>query len=101
MHTMIRSRIVQLVGTILFLAQLGPAANQTLASEETSNVAETVDQTSRPVAQSRLEKHRQMREEKKQHVEPPKQQFWEKYLYSFDQKGNNSFEDLNFWGFHP
>jgi outer membrane protein assembly factor BamA len=42
-----------------------------------------------------------MREAKKQKLESPRQEIWEKYLYSFDQKGSNSFEDVNFWGFHP
>jgi len=50
---------------------------------------------------SRLEKLCRMREQKRKEIIPPQRKFWEKYLYNFDQKGNNSFEDVNFWGFHP
>jgi hypothetical protein len=77
---------------------------RTLAVEEDEEVAESSTgdvEADLPIPTSRLEKLQQMREQKKKEVQPPKQEIWEKYLYSFDQKGSNSFEDLNFWGFHP
>jgi hypothetical protein len=86
------------VWSVLLAASPNLFADQ-LGSDSEEEVSE--DSAAQTPPRSRLEKHRQMRERKKQEVQPPKQEFWEKYLYSFDQKGSNSFEDLNFWGFHP
>ena len=104
MHSNVRCRITLLIGGVLVFGQLGLATAKTLGPEdveEDSSVGPAASQTPQPVSESRQEEYRQMREERKQQVQPPKQEIWEKYLYSFDQKGNNSFEDLNFWGFHP
>jgi Omp85 superfamily domain len=43
----------------------------------------------------------QMREEKAAKLTPPPKPALEKYAQKFDQKGNSSIEDMNFWGFHP
>ena len=50
---------------------------------------------------TRAERWRQKREVKSKQLSSPKKQFWENYLYRFDQKGNQSLEDSNFWGFYP
>jgi len=66
------------------------------AEEEAEEKTEEKDQPS-----TREEQWRQKRMEKKTRLEPPKKPFWEKYLYNFDQKGNDSLEDANFFGFYP
>jgi outer membrane protein assembly factor BamA len=42
-----------------------------------------------------------LRLDKKKTVQPPEQELAEEFLKRFDQKGNQSIEDTNFWGFHP
>jgi outer membrane translocation and assembly module TamA len=49
----------------------------------------------------RSERLRLQRISKSQNLKPYKKQFWESYLHGFDQKGNQSLEDSNFWGFYP
>jgi hypothetical protein len=50
---------------------------------------------------TRAERLRQKRVARSKQLESPKKRFWESYLHGFDQKGNQSLEDSNFWGFYP
>jgi hypothetical protein len=38
---------------------------------------------------------------KGQNLQPYRQPFWERYLYGIDQKGSQSIEDFNLYGFYP
>jgi hypothetical protein len=51
--------------------------------------------------QTREELLRQKREEKTENLVTPQQGIVENFAKSFDRKGSNSIEDINFWGFHP
>jgi hypothetical protein len=51
--------------------------------------------------ESRGDELKKKREEKAKDLLTPKEGIVEKYAKNFDRKGNNSIEDLNFWGFHP
>jgi hypothetical protein len=53
------------------------------------------------IAGSRAAQLRQRRLKKAENTQTYKKPFWEDYLYNFDQKGNQSLEDSNFWGFYP
>jgi outer membrane protein assembly factor BamA len=41
------------------------------------------------------------REKRRQEVAPPRENIFQKYVKSYDQKGSYSIEDTNFFGFHP
>ena len=73
---------------------------QTAGQEVRSPVTETRKPDRNP-PQTRDELLRRKREEKAKDLVTPKQGLLESYAKSFDRKGNNSIEDINFRGFHP
>jgi len=75
------------------------AAAQTSPDQPEQQTASPASSQNLP--QSRIERLKQQRQEKAKQLEPPEQNIIEKYAKSFDQKGSNSVEDVNFWGFHP
>jgi hypothetical protein len=59
------------------------------------------NQIGQDIPQSRSEMLKAERREKTKEIVHPKQGIVEKYAKSFDRKGSNSIEEVNFWGFHP
>jgi hypothetical protein len=68
---------------------------------DVQNTAISASESDRNLPQSRLEMLKLKREQKAKNLVEPKQGIVEKYAKSFDRKGSNSIEDVNFWGFHP
>jgi hypothetical protein len=54
-----------------------------------------------PLANTRSERYKQVREQKRETLAPPQPHIAEKYLKRFDNKGSQSIDEANFWGFYP
>ncbi len=94
------SRRLTAVLLLLILAVL-PLRGQQSSEEVTPGEAGGRTQE-KPLPSSRTERLRQLREERRGEIEPPPaDNAIQKYLKNFDQKGNQSVEDANFWGFYP
>lgn len=106
MHRNFRPDLTWVAGGVLLCASLCTSLGQTSGpvntrEESESGIVPSSREDSQPPG-SRLEELRLRREEKKkEELQMPEQPIWEKYLYSFDQKGSNSIDDVNFWGFYP
>jgi len=71
------------------------------ADNQTEKTITTSDSEQAELPKTRHERLLQKRHEKQKNLQPPKQPFYEKYLYGFDQRGTQSIQDANLWGFHP
>jgi len=71
------------------------------AEQEAQNPTAQTPKPGQTPPQTREELLRHKREEKAKELVTPKQGIIETYAKSFDRKGSNSIEDINFWGFHP
>jgi hypothetical protein len=76
-----------------------PAMAEPNDQEKAEPAAETA--TGRDLPPTRAERLKLQRQEKAGNIVPPTQNIVEKYAKSFDRKGSNSVEEVNFWGFHP
>jgi len=79
--------------SLLFTLSAQGYASEEMPPEESKEVEK--------LPPTRAERWRQKRKDKSKELKSPKKQFWESYLFGFDQKGNQSLEDSNFWGFYP
>jgi outer membrane translocation and assembly module TamA len=85
---------VLVAGTLLLTTIASPGR---AAAQERAAAA----QSGSPSTESRHERWRRLRLAKRQNLRPYRQPFWERYLYSIDQKGSQSIEDFNLYGFYP
>ena len=84
---------------VMVLVAVIPATAQTSREEQAPSAAASPSGQNLP--QSRTERLKMQRQAKASALKPPKQNIIEKYARSFDRKGSNSVEDINFLGFHP
>jgi len=84
---------------LTFFIAILPLSVEATGQEQGKQSAESASK--QQVPKTRAEMLRLQREKKAQELEPPKQGIVEQYAKSFDRKGSNSVEEVNFWGFHP
>jgi len=88
--------------TALAICLLVLTTDDGISSAEAQNqAAGASEQKEQPLPGSRHERWRQLRLAKRRNLQPYHQPFWERYLYSLDQKGSQSIEDFNFYGLYP
>jgi hypothetical protein len=81
-----------------FLCLLPAIAEPNVQEKEETAIESEASQDLPP---TRAERLKRQREDKAGKIVTPTQNIVEKYAKSFDKKGSNSVEDVNFWGFHP
>lgn len=95
----IRSALTLLMGLILL--SRGSMFAQEAESNQEQVAGQSEAEVQEPPAETRSERLKQRREEKRENLTPPAPHIAEKYLKRFDAKGSQSIDETNFWGFYP
>ena len=95
------SNAIYIAAALVFVLIAAPQIRAQTEVQETRGAAAAATKPDQNLPISREEMLKQKREEKAKNLVPPKQNIIEKYAASFDRKGSQSIEDVNFWGFHP
>jgi hypothetical protein len=94
-------RIICRIALIVFTYCLAIPLLTAGSQEEGQDSSSAVGTSSAETPKTRAELLKRQREKKAQELVVPNQSIIERYARNFDQKGSNSVEEVNFWGFHP
>jgi hypothetical protein len=88
------------VGIILCVTAFSTIFAQVSSGSVPAETQEAGERQAPPA--TRMEQLRGLREERRKEITPPPPEALpQKYLKRFDQKGSQSLDDVNFWGFYP